>query len=125
MSLPESLSQSLEDYLEAILRIERRQGSVRSIDEARHLDVSKPSVSHAMKKLCLAGHLRMAHDHSLHLTASGRAIAESIDERHHYFRDRLIAAGVDPVLAEHDACQLEHALSPESFAKLKEMLEKQ
>ena len=121
MKAYESLGVSAEDYLEAILVLERQLGAVRSIDVARWLDVSKPSVCHAMKKLIAGGYLTMDVEHLLQLSEKGRDIAAAINERHCFFRDYLIACGVDPVQAEEDACRLEHALSAESFEKLKQM----
>lgn len=121
MKAYESLGISAEDYLEAIFVLERQLGSVRSVDVACWLDVSKPSVCHAMKKLGAGGYLTMDNDHRIRLTKKGRDVAESIWERHCFFRECLIACGVDPAQAEEDACHLEHALSAESFAKLKQM----
>ena len=99
---------------------ERQLGAARSIDVARWLDVSKPSVCHAMKKLIAGGYLTMDVEHLLQLSEKGRDIAAAINKRHCFFRDYLIACGVDPVQAEEDACRLEHALSAESFEKLKQ-----
>ena len=56
----------------------------------------------------------------LHLTDVGREIAEKIYERHCFFTEQLIAAGVDPKTAEADACRIEHIISDESFSRLKE-----
>ena len=60
---------------------------------------------------------------SISLTTKGKEVAEKIYERHRFFAKRLIAAGVDPKTAERDACRLEHAISEESFQKLKDALE--
>ena len=109
-----------EDYLETILILHREMGMVRSVDVARHMDVSKPSVCHAVAVLQEGGFLAMDEDHFLHLTAQGRIIAEKIYERHRFFTDRLIEAGVDPKTAEADACRIEHVISDETFRRLKE-----
>ena len=66
------------------------------------------------------GFLTMDEDHFLHLTAVGREVAEKIYERHCFFTEQLIAAGVDPRTAEADACRIEHIISDESFSRLKE-----
>lgn len=108
-----------EDYLEAVLVLQRVQGSVRSVDVARHLNVSKPSVSHAVNILRDGGFLEMDVDFSLHLTDVGREVAERIYERHCFFKEQLMAVGVDPYTAEEDACRMEHVISEESFKKLK------
>ena len=114
------LRASGEDYLEAILVLQRQKGMVRSVDVARHLEVSKPSVCHAVATLRDGGFLTMDEDYSLHLTDVGREVAEKIYERHCFFTEQLIAAGVDPKTAEADACRIEHIISDESFSRLKE-----
>lgn len=111
-----------EDYLKAILVLQKEKGSVRSIDVARHMGVSKPSVCHAVSTLKDGGFLTMDENFFLHLTDVGQEVAEEIYERHCFFTARLISAGVDPQLAEMDACQIEHAISAESFQKLKKFL---
>ena len=115
------LHASGEDYLEAILVLHKKMGMVRSVDVARHMEVSKPSVCHAVATLRDGGFLTMDEDHFLHLTDVGREVAEKIYERHCFFTERLIiAAGVDPKTAEADACRIEHIISDESFSRLKE-----
>lgn len=113
------LHQSGEDYLEAILILQKAKGMVRSVDVARHMDVSKPSVCHAVATLKDGGFLTMDADYFLHLTDIGQEVAEQIYEKHRFFTERLIAAGVDPETAEQDACRIEHVISEESFQRLK------
>ena len=109
-----------EDYLETILVLQKKLGMVRSVDVARHMGVSKPSVCVAVNTLKDGVFLTIDENHFLHLTNEGRKVAEEIYERHCFFTERLIAAGVDPKTAEVDACRIEHAISDESFSKLKE-----
>ena len=116
------LHASGEDYLEAILVLHKKAGMVLSVDVARHLDVSKPSVCHAVATLRDGGFLTMDGDYFLHLTDIGREVAEQIYEKHRFFTERLIAAGVAPETAERDACRIEHVISDESFQKLKKQL---
>ena len=113
------LRKSGEDYLEAILILQKKKGMVRSADVARHMDVSKPSVCHAVATLKKGGFLLMDGDHFLHLTDLGREVAEATYEKHRFFTDRLIEAGVDPETAERDACRIEHVISEETFERLK------
>ena len=113
------LHASGEDYLEAILVLHKKTGMVRSVDVARHMEVSKPSVCHAVATLREGGFLTMDEDYSLHLTDVGREVAEQTYEKHRFFTDRLIEAGVDPDTAERDACRIEHVISDESFRCLK------
>ena len=117
------LHASGEDYLEAILVLQKQKGMVRSVDVARHLDVSKPSVCHAVATLKNGGFLTMDDGFFLHLTNIGREVAEQIYEKHRFFTERLIAAGVDSEIAEADACRIEHVISEESFRRLKAVAE--
>ena len=112
-----------EDYLEAVLILQKKQGMVRSIDLARHMGFSKPSISHAVGVLRDGGFLTMDEDGFLHLTDIGREVAEKIYERHQFFTEQLVAAGVDQETAEQDACRIEHAISDTSFRKLKEKVQ--
>ena len=113
-----------EDYLETILVLKKKYGMVRSVDVARHMEVSKPSVCHAVATLRDGGFLTMDEDHFLHLTDVGHEVAEKIYERHCFFTEQLIAAGVDPRTAEADACRMEHVISESSFRHLKQNMDK-
>ena len=105
------LHASGEDYLEAVLVLQKEKGMVRSVDVARHMEVSKPSV------------LTMDEDFSLHLTDIGREVAEQTYEKHCFFTRQLVAAGVDPQTAEREACRMEHTISQRSFELLKGAVE--
>ena len=113
------LHASGEDYLETILVLQKKLGMVRSVDVARHMEMSKPSVCHAVAILRDGGFLTMDEDHFLHLTDVGREVAEKIYKRHCFFTEQLIAAGVDPKTAEADACRIEHTISQDSFEKIR------
>ena len=119
------LRASGEDYLETILVLHKKTDMVRSVDVARHMGVSKPSVCVAVNTLKDGGFLAMDEDHFLHLTDVGREVAEKIYERHCFFTEQLITAGVDPKTAEADACRIEHIISDESFDRLKEVAEQE
>lgn len=114
------LGKSLEDYLEAILILQHNSGEVFSVDVARYMGYSKPSVSHAVKLLRNKGCLNMKSDGSLHLTKEGQKIAESVYERHRFFTEQLMEMGVSSQQAEQDACKIEHVISEESFQKFKD-----
>ena len=89
------LHASGEDYLEAVLVLQRKKGMVRSVDVARHMGVSKPSVCHAVATLKEGGFLTMDGDFFLRLTDIGREVAEQTYEKHCYMciRDRSVGAG--------------------------------
>lgn len=111
--------ESLEDYLETILSLQKKNGHVRSIDIANEMHFSKPSVSVAMKNLREKEYIVMEDDGSIRLTESGRQRAESVLERHTLISDWLISIGVSPETARKDACKVEHDLSEESFEAIK------
>ena len=113
----------MEDYLETVLILQQEKGSVRCIDISNHMSVTKPSVSRAVKELSKSGHLVKNDDGTLSLTETGLQLAEQIYEKHRFFTEQLIAAGVDPKIAEQDACGIEHAISKTSFEKLKKSME--
>ena len=109
---------SRENYLEAILVLSK-QGQVRSIDVANYLEFSKPSVSVAVANLKAALLLTVDENGHLHLTESGRALAEQVYERHTLLTECLVRLGVDPRIAAEDACRMEHVISQESFEQIK------
>ena len=111
--------ESLEDYLETILLLQKRIGQVRSIDIANEMNFTKPSVSIAMKNLREKGYITMADNGYITLTESGKKRAESVLERHTILADLLISIGVNEETAREDACKVEHDLSEESFEAIK------
>ena len=116
------IQESAENYLETILVLGQRNGYVRSIDIATELDFSKPSVSVAMKNLIENGYIEKDANGYISLLPKGRAIAEKIYERHTAITDYLVKLGVDPKIAAEDACRIEHVISNESFAAIKEQI---
>lgn len=110
--------ESAEDYLETILILQQRNGMVRSIDVVREKNVSKPSVSVAMKKLRENGYIDMDPDGFIKLLPPGGEIAHRIYTRHRLLSQFLIALGVSPENAAADACKIEHDISAESFEKI-------
>jgi len=117
-----NIYESAEDYLERILIIQERKEKVRSIDIARDLGFSKPSVSVAMKKLKEAGLIAIDKDGYISLTKEGHVIADKIYDRHKVLKQLLINIGVGPEQAEKDACKIEHVISEESFEAIKKSI---
>ena len=113
------IQESAENYLETILILRQRIGAVRSIDIVNELEFSKPSVSVAMKNLRENGYIEMDTEGYITLTDKGRAIAETIYERHTLISRWLITLGVNPKTAVEDACRIEHVSSRESFDAIK------
>ena len=115
------MQESPEDYMETIYMLSLHSSEVRSIDVARHLGYSKPSVSVAMTRLRENGYVNMDDNNLLTLTESGLAIARSIYERHQVISGYLMSIGVSEETALKDACRIEHVLSEETFHKIKEI----
>ena len=108
-----------EDYLKAILILQKQNHAVRSLDVAEMLRVTKPSVSRAMKLLREGGFLTMDADKRISLTAAGQEAAEHVFEKHRILTECLVAMGVDPGVAEKDACRMEHLISAETLEQMK------
>lgn len=113
------IKESAENYLETIHILNKRTGSVRSIDIVNELGYSKPSVSIAMKNLRENGFILVDKDGYITLTDSGREIAETMYERHTVISSWLMYLGVPKKVAIDDACRIEHVISAESFEALK------
>ena len=118
------IMESAENYLETILMLKDKKGTVRSIDIANELEYSKPSVSVAMKRLRENNYITVEDGGAIELTEEGKKLAESIYERHIILTKALEAIGVSPETASEDACRVEHYISQETFDKIKEHFEK-
>ena len=114
------LQESGEMYLETILILSQRQRYVRSVDVADYMHFSKPSVSRAVSLLKQGEYITVDREGFLYLTDAGREVAEKIYERHTVLTQLLVSIGVDPETAEADACRVEHDISDETFARIKE-----
>ena len=114
------INESAENYLETILKLSNTLPAVRSIDIVNELGFKKSSVSVAMKHLREKEYISVADDGHISLTDSGRAIAEMVFERHQLLTLWLTRMGVPEAIATEDACKIEHVISDESFAALKE-----
>ena len=99
------------------------KGYARSVDIAAGLDVSKPSVSVAMKNLRENGYITMADKGQISLTDKGYAIARRIYDRHKTLTRLLMRLGVPEDIAAKDACRIEHDLSDQTYAAIRAHLE--
>ena len=118
-SCSETLSHSLEDYLEAMVDLTEATGSsVRAVDVANKLGVSKASVSKAISNLKEKGYVEQPYYGDITLTEKGRSYGEALWRRHNLlYRFLAEIVGIDPQTANYEACQMEHAISDESFEK--------
>ena len=117
------LLESGEMYLETILILTIRDQTVRSIDVAKYMGFSKPSVSRAVGRLKEQGYITVDPEGNLLLTDDGRAIAEKIYERHQVLSALLMRLGVSEQTAADDACKIEHDISDETFEAIKRHVE--
>ena len=117
-------NESREDYLEAVLQLISEGKRHRSIDVARKLGFSKPSVSVAVKKLRQEGFVYVLDDGTIELTNEGKTIAENTLNKHIFLTEFFVRIGVNPTNAEEQACKIEHDISEDTFQKLKKFLEK-
>lgn len=116
-------NQSGEDYLECILMLGKVQDVVHRIDVAKRMDVSQAAVNKAVKILVEKGYIYEDGKH-LYLSEEGKKYAEAVYEKHCIIRDYLTACGVSAATAEEDACHMEHLISEETFAMMKNALKK-
>ncbi len=119
------LTQSLEDYLEAIYYLEQKNRVARVKDIAEHLDVQMPSVTGAVRNLRERGLVDYEKNSYITLTASGMKAARSVYNKHriiHTFLNKLLL--VDAADAEDIACKIEHSMPPDIAAKLECLTEK-
>ena len=117
------VQESRENYLEAILRLEKEKGQVRSIDVANQMNVSKPSVSYATKHLRERGYITFNEDGMILLTEAGDAVARKIFNRHQILTRFFVKLGVNEGQAEIDAHKIEHDISEETFLALQKHAE--
>ena len=113
----EVLSESLEDYLEAILLLERESRVARVSEIADQLNVSRPSVTGALKNLAARGLVTHEPYGHVTLTDEGNDIAIEVERRHVAIRSFLVGVlGVPKEKADTTACRLEHVLEPDVLA---------
>ena len=113
------ITESTENYMEAILILQQQNGEVRAVDLAHYFGFSKPTISQYMKQYAQQGLIEVDGNGHITLTGEGRAIAEHIFERHQVITAVFTALGVPEEIAREDACKVEHDLSDVSFQCMK------
>ena len=117
------LRESGEMYLETILILTNKGGSVRSVDVGEYMGFTKPSVSRAVGLLRRNGYINVCEDGNLVLTDKGMEIASKIYDRHTTLTDCLVRIGVSRKTASEDACKIEHVISDETFETIKKHIQ--
>ena len=117
------IRESAEMYLETILVLSK-EGDVRSIDIARAMNFSRPSVSVTVHNLEKEHYIKINENGTISLEPAGLEIAERIYERHTVITDLLMSIGVSEKTASEDACKIEHDISVETFDCVKKAIKK-
>ena len=117
------IRESAEMYLETILVLSKK-GDVRSIDIARAMNFSRPSVSVTVHNLEREHYIKISEGGNITLEPAGLEIAERIYERHTVLTKLLVSIGVDEKTAAEDACRVEHYISEETFDALRKFHKK-
>ena len=115
--------ESAEMYLETILILEKKNGNVRAIDIAHHMQFSRPTVSQQLRRLAAEGYLELDANKRISLPPKGRQIAEETYNRHNSLAEIFIWMGVSEQIAFQDACRIEHYISAETFNALRQHYE--
>ncbi len=116
------LLESGEMYLETIWILSKSKPKVRSVDVSEKMGFSKPSVSRAIGLLKKGEYINVGQDGAITLTESGKAVAESIYERHTILTRFLAKLGVDEQTAAEDACKMEHDISEKTLTAIKKFI---
>lgn len=117
-----AVSEAIENYLETIYILSQRQSEVHAIDICSYLSYSRPTVSIVLRQMREHGLVTVNAENHIYLTKEGQRIAERIYERHEVLTQMLTMLGVNHEIALRDACKIEHDLSDETFAAIKQHL---
>jgi len=109
-------SELVEDYVELIAELIHQNGAARPVEIAERLGVAQPTVTKNLSRLKREGLIEQQPYRSIQLTEIGRQLAEACRKRHRIVVEFLIALGISPSVAEHDAEGIEHHVSDETLA---------
>ena len=118
------MQESGEMYLETILILGKRNNTVRAVNVAEEMRISKASVSRALGRLKDEGCLIVDRAGNIAFTEKGRQIAEKIYERHLVLTEVIMSLGVERETATADACRIEHVISDRTFQAMKDHIKK-
>ena len=116
------LGESKEDYLKAMYIIRQREGYIRNAMLCEYMNYSRASISIAIHTLCERGYVVRNEDGNIDLTEAGEEIARRMYERYEVLRKFLLLIGVPPKLADKDACRMEHAMSQETYMRIRQLV---
>ena len=119
----QNLTASLEDYLEIIFNHTCSSNKVRAVDIANNLNISRASVTEALKKLANKGYLNYEHYGSMSLTEAGLKVASNISHKHktlHTFFEKVLE--LDSQEASENACRIEHVISDNALKSIEKIV---
>lgn len=114
-----AITEAVENYLETILILSKKQPDVHAIDICSYLGYSRPTVSIVLKKMKEENLVIVDGDNHITLTEKGRDVAENIYDRHNILSEFFMFLGVPHDNAVEDACKIEHDLSDETYSLIK------
>jgi len=119
MKKTRDLSASLEDYIEAIYHIVNEKHVARSKEIASRLEVSRASVTEALRALARKGLINYAPYEHITMTAKGQKVAKDVIFRHDALKRFFIEVlAIDRTISEEAACRIEHAAPPEVISRM-------
>ena len=118
------ITSTMEDYLETILQLNREKGAIRVKNIAKKMGVKMPTVTNMLKTLNEKGLIDYEKHEYLELTRTGLKVGKEIERRHNGIRSFLTEIlKLDPVMADEEACKMEHGMSSETLARLTKFIE--
>jgi DtxR family Mn-dependent transcriptional regulator len=118
------LSSSMEDYLEAIAVLKKKNRVARVRDISKLLNVKTSSVTSALNTLTKSGFVTHERYGYVELTKEGEELAQHVQKKHNILIKFLTdILSIDPTIASEDACKMEHTLSFQTFKKLTKFIE--
>ena len=121
----EKLTASLEDYLEIICNFENSKRQIKAIDISKELNISRASVTEALKKLAEKGLLNYGRYETISLTDEGKIIAQKVVSKHFIlqkFFEQIL--GLSSEEASYNACKIEHIITDNAFDKISKLVTK-
>lgn len=119
-----SIQESGQMYLKTIYQLGKEKEHIKSIDIAKRLNYSKPSVSRAIHLLEKDGFITISDREDIQLTDKGMNVASSLVDKYEIIVEALMLLGVPEIVAREDACKIEHDISKDSINALKVALKK-
>lgn len=114
---------TIEEYIETICVLEQRNGRAQTGMIAAQMGVKPPSITEMLQKLEREGLIHYESYNGAILTSSGKKMARELMQKHRIIANLLETLGIDRELAEVDACQIEHHVSPETLKTLEQFVE--